>query len=128
MYQKKLDEKCQSPLEYTLKIFGGKWNVNIFCIIVKHGPIGFNEIKKKIPEISDPVLSTALKQLLINKIIKRDLLEETRRVEYKITEKGTAIIPALQSLCNWFIKYNASEDYLEFDSYCMNCPIIKQSE
>lgn len=127
MYQKKLKEKCQSPLEYALKIFGGKWNTNVYCIIVNNEPISFNDIKRKIGEISDPVLSATLKQLVKNDIIIRKVISESLRVEYSVSAKGKEIVPYLQQICKWFIKYNSSEEYIQYDSYCQNCSLLKKN-
>lgn len=29
--------------------------------------------------------------------------------------------------CKWFIKYNSSEEYIQYDSYCQNCSLLKKN-
>ena len=127
MYQKKLKEKSQSPLEYALKLFGGKWSANIFCIIVNHEPIGYNEIKRRIEDISDPVLSSVLKRLTKHEIIERKVYNDTLRVEYSVSQKGKEAVPFLQEICKWFIRYQESEKEIQYDSYCQECPLLNNA-
>ena len=71
------DIRC--PLEYGLDVFGGKWNSRIIC-----------------------VLAAALKSLAKNELVSRKSYDEIPpRVEYSLTEKGTSVVPILQSICQW---------------------------
>ena len=50
--------------------------------------------------VSDAVLSAALKELMTDGIVARESFDEIPpRVEYSLTEKGTSVVPILQSIC-----------------------------
>lgn len=102
MYQKKLERDIRCPLEYGLEIFGGKWNSRIICVLATKETLRYSEIRKEMGNITDAVLSSALKVLIENKIVKRRSYDEIPpRVEYSLTEKGRSVVPILQSICKW---------------------------
>ena len=45
------------PLRYTLDIIGGKWKLPILCVLADKTPRRYSEIKKKIPDITNMMLS-----------------------------------------------------------------------
>lgn len=52
--------------------------------------------------VSDAVLSSSIKELMASGIISRRSYDETPpRVEYRLTEKGTSVVPVLQEICRW---------------------------
>lgn len=52
--------------------------------------------------ITDAVLSSALKELIADEIIRRQSYDEIPpRVEYSLTEKGQSVVPIFQSICRW---------------------------
>lgn len=102
MYQKKLERDIRCPLEYGLEIFGGKWNSRIICVLAANETLRYSEIRKEMGNITDAVLSSALKVLIENKIVRRRSYDEIPpRVEYSLTEKGKSVVPILQSICKW---------------------------
>ena len=76
-------------MEKVFKLIGGKWNSSILCIINKHGPIRFGELKRKVPGISQRVLTSSLKAFEKAELIEReDFGGVPPKVEYRITKKG----------------------------------------
>lgn len=62
----------------------------------------YSELRKKMGNITDAVLATALKGLIANGIVARKSYDEIPpRVEYSLTEKGASVVPILQSICQW---------------------------
>lgn len=62
----------------------------------------FNEILHTLPDISPKVLSSTLKILETDGLIKRKLYPSIPpKVEYSITEKGDSLIPILGELIKW---------------------------
>ena len=52
--------------------------------------------------ITDAVLSAALKELIRDEIVERRSYDEIPpRVEYSLTPKGNSVVPILQSICAW---------------------------
>ena len=71
MYQRKLDKDIRCPLEYGLEIFGGKWNSRIICVLAAKEVLRYSEIRKEMGNITDAVLASALKELILNGIVLR---------------------------------------------------------
>ena len=89
MYQKKLEEDIRCPLEYGLELFGGKWKSRIICVLAAKQVLRYSEIRKEMVNITDAVLASTLKELLVSQIICRKSYDEIPpRVEYSLTEKG----------------------------------------
>ena len=102
MYQRKLDKDIRCPLEYGLEIFGGKWNSRIICVLAAKEVLRYSEIRKEMGNITDAVLASALKELILNGIVLRKSHDEIPpRVEYCLSEKGASVVPILQSICKW---------------------------
>lgn len=106
MYQKKLEEDIRCPLEYGLELFGGKWKSRIICVLAAKQVLRYSEIRKEMVNITDAVLASTLKELLVSQIICRKSYDEIPpRVEYSLTEKGQPVVPILQSICQWAARF-----------------------
>ena len=102
MYQKKMKEDIRCPLEYALEIFGGKWNSRVICVLAELGTLRYSQLRREMTNITDTVLSSTLKVLIANHMVKRQSYDEIPpRVEYSLTEKGMSVIPILQNICQW---------------------------
>jgi DNA-binding HxlR family transcriptional regulator len=76
------------PLRRALKAFGGKWNL-IIIKSIGNEELRFNEVRSKIPDISEKVLIDKLKLLNEQKmIIRKDFKEVPPRVSYKLSNLG----------------------------------------
>ncbi len=102
MYQKKLATDIRCPLEYGMEIIGKKWNSRIICVLAYKKVLRFNELRREMGNITDAVLSGALKELLAyNIVLRKSYNEIPPRVEYCLSEKGASVVPILQSICKW---------------------------
>ena len=111
MYEHKLEKDIRCPLEYGLSIFVGKWKSRIICVLAKKDILRYSEIRKEMTNITDTVLATSLKELILNGIIKRKQFDEIPpRVEYSLSSKGRSIIPILQTICQWAGAYHEEEN------------------
>lgn len=121
MYQRKSDKDIRCPLEYGMEIFGGKWNSRIICILAAKKVLRYGELRKEMVNITDSVLSSALKELISNEIVVRKSYDEIPpRVEYSLSDKGKSVIPILQSICKWAgIFYK--EDTEKIMTHCQKC-------
>ncbi|MGC9517101.1 MAG: winged helix-turn-helix transcriptional regulator [Methanomicrobiales archaeon] len=102
-----LDENGEyiCSVEVAINQIGGKWKSLILCTL-KNGKLRFSEINKKLPDITQRMLTKTLRELENDGIINRKVYAEVPpRVEYCLTEKGESIIPILDSLCEWGKKY-----------------------
>ena len=102
MYRKKLDEDIRCPLEYGMKVFGGKWNSRIICVLSAKKTLRYSELRNDLADITDAVLAAALKDLMKNGIIEREQFNEIPpHVEYRLSERGKSVVPILRSICKW---------------------------
>ena len=102
MYEPKLEKDLRCPLEYGLKIFGGKWKTRVVCLLSEAQTLRYSALRDKMGTITDAVLASTLKGLIANGIVERRSYDEIPpRVEYSLTEKGRSVVPILQSICQW---------------------------
>lgn len=88
---------------YTLSVIGGKYKMIVLFWIVENGPsLRFNELKRKIGSISFKTLTSTLRELESDGIIKRKVYPQIPpRVEYSLTAKGKSLIPIMDAICEW---------------------------
>lgn len=120
-YKKKLEDDIRCPLEYGLAAFGGKWRSRIICVLSANKRLRYSEIRKEMYNITDAVLSATLKDLIEDGMIDRKSYDEIPpKVEYLLTEKGTSVVPILQSICQWagvFYKDDGENEMVQ----CQKC-------
>ncbi len=121
MYQHKLEKDIRCPLEYGLKVFGGKWKSRIICVLAETGTLRYSTLRKEMSNITDAVLAATLKELIADDIVDRRQYDEIPpRVEYALTEKGMSVVPILRSICKWSGAYHR-EDNEHTLSQCQKC-------
>ncbi len=123
MYKPKLEKDIRCPLEIGLDIFGGKWKSRIICVLFEKNRLRYNELKKEMVNITDAVLSSNLKELIVDGIVSRKQYNEIPpRVEYELSPKGRSIIPILKSICEWSgnLQNTSSDETLKQCEKC-NC-------
>ena len=102
-------EKTEDKLglaKYLTKTLSGRWKLHILCILENEGTVRFGEMKKKLDNISNVMLSKTLKELERDGIIIRHQYNEIPpHVDYTLTEKGKNAIPALIMLSELAQKY-----------------------
>ena len=119
MYEPKLEKDLRCPLEYGLKIFGGKWKTRVVCLLSEAQTLRYSALRNKMVPITDAVLASTLKELIADQIVKRQSFDEIPpRVEYSLTEKGLSSIPLLHSICHWATAYHPEYAFLQ----CQECP------
>lgn len=93
------EENC--PLVSTMKIIGGKWKIPILWYL-DQSPRRYNELKRCIGEITNVMLTRALRDLENDGLVKRAQYEIIPpHVEYRISDKGKAIMPAIEIIRDW---------------------------
>lgn len=124
MYQHKLQKDIRCPLEYGLNIFGGKWKSRIICVLSEKGLLRYSSLRREMTNITDAVLATTLKELIVDGIVQRQQFDEIPpRVEYSLTEKGCSVVPILQGICKWSGIYHL-EDSDNALAHCQKCNYI----
>jgi DNA-binding HxlR family transcriptional regulator len=105
------------PAEATLEVIGGKWKLLILCHLnCGPGPKRTSELKKKIPDITQKMLTQQLRELEEDGIITRTVYNQVPpKVVYEMSEFGMSLKPLLDSLGEWGGQYM---NQLEWKSSC----------
>jgi hypothetical protein len=103
---KKAEEKNSiieiCPIRNVVARFGDKWSLLVLLVINSEGVVRFNELGRKIPDISTRVLSTTLKTLEADALISRKVyVQVPPKVEYALTDTGKSLIPLIMQLTDW---------------------------
>lgn len=90
------------PIRNVISRFGDKWSLLIILILSENEKLRFNQLDKLIPDISTKVLSSTLKTLEADNLVKRTVYPEVPpRVEYNLTETGISLVPIINQLTQW---------------------------
>lgn len=85
----------------AVELIGRRWTGAIVLALFD-GPRRFSDITATVPGLSDRLLSERLKELEHCGIIERTVYAETPvRIEYRLTEKGAALHPAIEAISAW---------------------------
>ena len=121
MYTPRLEKDIHCPLEYGLTVFGGKWKSRVICVLAEKGTLRYSTLRKEMTNITDAVLASTLKELMVDDIVRRQQFNEIPpRVEYKLTAKGQSVVPILQTICQWSGMYHREENENTL-SQCQKC-------
>jgi DNA-binding HxlR family transcriptional regulator len=97
-------DQCQPAAEHLARAFGflGKrWTAMILGHL-SHGPAGFRDVSRGLGGISDSVLSERLGDLAAGGLIARMVHDGPPvSVSYQLTERGRALMPALDLIARW---------------------------
>lgn len=90
------------PVRNVVARFGNKWALLVILVLSESEPIRYNELGRKIPDISSRVLSNTLRILEADGLINRRLYQEVPpRVEYSLTDTGRSLVPIIIKLTEW---------------------------
>lgn len=123
MYERKTDKVYVTPFEHAIELVGNKWNGRVLGILHLRPNLRYGDIKRLLPGITDPVLSSVLKLFQKEGIVVRTQKNEMPiRVDYSLTERGWELVELCQQICSWSCKYyprNVDDEYI----YCLNCSL-----
>lgn len=89
------------PVETTLSLIGDKWKVLILRDLMNK-TLRFGELKRSIGTVSQKVLTSQLRDLEQDGIVRREVFAEVPpRVEYSLTDTGKSLKPVIESLRIW---------------------------
>jgi DNA-binding HxlR family transcriptional regulator len=89
------------PVSSALRAIGGKWKPLILCEL-KNGPVRFGALRRRIPEVSQKMLTEQLRQLEVEGLVDRTIERRAiLRSEYRLSAHGESMRPMLQSMAQW---------------------------
>lgn len=94
-----------NPVELALEVIAGRWKMPILWRL-KDRKWRYSELKKSIGKVTHKMLSEQLKEMERDGLIKRKSFPVVPpRVEYSLTKKGKSVIPIINKLREWGIKF-----------------------
>ena len=101
-------QECQRVIEafcprfhYAVELVGKRWSGAILRAMLA-GVVRFSDLAGAVPGLSDRLLSERLRELEAAGIIVRQVYPETPvRIEYRLTDMGRALEPAITALAHW---------------------------
>lgn len=94
------------PVRNILARLCDKWTLLVIYILDRSGKdsMRFTELKQKMPDISQRMLSMTLRTLEEDGYVTRTIFSEIPpRVEYALTERSKSLKPILDSLLQWSV-------------------------
>ncbi|OLO05299.1 winged helix-turn-helix transcriptional regulator [Salinicola socius] len=116
----KRDWRCEDPKQQlvwaaatgeTLRVLEGKWKIVIIIqLFAARGPLRFSELERRVEGVNQKMLIQQLRQLEADGIVIRKIYPEVPpKVEYTLSEMGTALGPSIEALIDWaFLRCEAS--------------------
>lgn len=110
-----LQKNYRCALEMTMDLIGGRWKIIILWHLL-HGTKRFSELDKLIPDITQKMLTTQLRELEEKGLVHRDVYPQVPpKVEYSLTECGHTLEQILNDLYMW------SHSYAKFNDIDISC-------
>jgi len=89
------------PLEETIKIFAAKWKPSIIHYLADE-PCRFNELRRRMPAISQRMLTLQLRELEKDGLVIRKYYPEIPpKVEYSVSPLGKTLKPIYLAIKDW---------------------------
>jgi DNA-binding HxlR family transcriptional regulator len=97
---------CCPYYHEAIELIGKRWTGAILGVLLNapaaEGGLRFSEIAQAVPELSDRLLSERMKELEGRGVVERTVISGPPvHVEYRLTEMGRALQPALNELRDW---------------------------
>lgn len=89
------------PVRSVLDKVGDKWSM-LIVMTLSGGPLRFNQLKRRVPDISQKMLTQTLRDLQRDGMVARRVFPTVPpAVEYRLTELGDSVIGPFGSLVGW---------------------------
>lgn len=93
------EQSC--PVTRAVHVIGGKWKLFIVYHLM-HGTCRFGELRRRIPGITQQMLTAQLRELEADGIIQRKVYAEVPpKVEYSLTSVGQGLRTVTRHLAEW---------------------------
>ncbi len=98
-------EKADLVMEKVLDIIGGKWKMLVLFHLGMSGMCRFGELKRKIPGVTQRMLTLTLREMERDGIVNRKVYPEVPpKVEYRLTGQGADLKEVYVSMGKWGLK------------------------
>ena len=93
----------KDPISFIRNIIGRKWKLEIIYFLHENENTRYNELKRRIPGITNIMLTKSLREMeKYGLILRRELISAPPKVVgYSLTDFGKELIPAINELYIW---------------------------
>lgn len=114
-----MNNKC--TIYETADFIGKKWTIPLMLELYK-GKKRYSKLKKSLGKITPKILSTRLKELEKDKIIKKiiDDSKFPKICEYSLTKSGKEFIPIIKDMKAWALKNRTKNNFCS-KTDCAHC-------
>jgi DNA-binding HxlR family transcriptional regulator len=89
-------------VERALRALEGRWKLIILCHLFGDKVLRFSDPERAIPAFSEKMLIQQLRKMEKDRVIRRIVHHQVPpKVEYRLTDWGQALCPALDALLAW---------------------------
>ena len=108
--ERRVPKDC--PASRAIDLIAHKWTIHIlFALHEGGGPVRFRKLQRAVEPITQKELTKRLRELEHAGIVDRRVYAEVPpRVEYRMTELGSSLVPALVGLHDWAERFGARVD------------------
>ena len=104
--EKEQHKKAMMAVRDSMDVLNGKWKISIISSICYYNKRRFSDILNDVVGISNKMLSKELKELEINKLIRRTVLDtQPVTVLYELTEHGKTLQTIINNLTDWGVQH-----------------------
>lgn len=104
------DSRKKAHVDKIVPLLHGKWELQIMLEACRADVLRFGEYKKRLPNITNSVLTSALRNLESWGLISRTQFNEIPpRVEYAPTEKGKSLLPVCYEIIKWGAEHSLED-------------------
>jgi DNA-binding HxlR family transcriptional regulator len=103
---KEAHTKEMKAVQDSMDVLNGKWKIAIISSICYYNKRRFSDILNDVVGISNKMLSKELKELEINQLITRTVLDtQPVTVQYELTEHGLTLKTIINNLAEWGMEH-----------------------
>jgi DNA-binding HxlR family transcriptional regulator len=108
----KMDSPSACPAGRAMELVARKWTIHIlFALHESGGPARFRQLQRTVAPITQKELTKRLRDLERSGLVHRRVYAEVPpRVEYRLTELGLTLMPALTALHEWAERFGPAVD------------------
>ena len=105
-HQSEKHKKEMMAVQDSMDVLNGKWKISVLSSICYYNKRRFSDILNDVVGISNKMLSKELKELELNQLIKRTVLDtQPVTVQYELTEHGQTLKTIINNLTEWGIEH-----------------------
>ena len=100
------NKKQVMAVQDSMDVLSGKWKISIISSLCYYNKRRFSAIATDVVGISNKMLSKELKELEINQLIRRTVLDtQPVTVQYELTEHGLTLKTMIDNLAEWGLSH-----------------------